>query len=141
LADTLFLPPYILKGKEMTIRQAIDACNNRYPNRYNDTDKCQWLRELDVNLDVQTFDAPVQLENYYNYRAEEDKRNLLVPVGWEMIYVWWLVAQIQMADGEFDKATNAITLYNGYRDNYIEWRKNEDEELKRRSDRRIRVER
>jgi hypothetical protein len=125
----------------MTIRQAIDACDKQYPNRYSDTDKCRWLKELDVNLDVQTLGAPVQLENHYNYRAEEDRRNLVVPVGWEEIYIWWLTAQIQMADGEFDKAANAINVYNEYRSSYLEWRRNEDERLNHISNRRLRFER
>ena len=99
----------------MTIMGAISHINSIKPNSYTQQDKIRWLS---------TLDGMIKREIYETH--EEDKtpsfsgytdltpltQELLVPHPYDDIYIRWLEAQIDYANGEYGKYNNSITMYN-----------------------------
>ena len=85
------------------------------PNDYSQVEKVAWLSKLDLMVKTEIFD---------NYEGGEDitfdgyeadipiDTEMLVPKPYEALYIPWLEAQIDYANGEYVKYNNSITMFN-----------------------------
>lgn len=110
----------------MTIRQAIDRADELRPNALSDEMKLLWLAQLDGVLRGQILarhsgadpagpgaDAP----------GAADGTVLLAPEPYSAVYLYWLMAQVDLALGELTRYTNDMKLYNGALEDFAVWYK------------------
>lgn len=99
----------------MTIIEAINNIDNLKHNTYSQADKVKWLSRLDSmvkRLIIDTHedgDAVV----YSNYDDSTDlQTELLIPAPYDEAYLRWMEAQIDYANGEYNKYNNSIEMFN-----------------------------
>ncbi len=105
----------------MKIIEAIGKVDELKPNQYTNTNKVDWLSHLDLLNKTQVFDTHEGTYIEFNgYPADVDVYNtdLLVEAPYDQIYIHWLMAQIDLANGEMARYNAQITLFNTYWDEY-----------------------
>lgn len=99
----------------MTIMGAINHIDAVKPNVYSQTEKIKWLSTLDGVVKAEVIDAHTGAEKVtfegYNETTPLTKE-LLIPHPYDEVYIRWLEAQIDYANGEYGKYNNSITMYN-----------------------------
>lgn len=109
----------------MTLMEAIDRIDNLKQNTYSYCEKVNWLSQLEFIIKRQIIDTHEGWEdvafNGYNDRTD-GKTVLLVPAPYDSMYIHWLEAQIDYANGEYKRYNNSMamyqTAYNGYSNYY-----------------------
>ena len=99
----------------MTIAEVISKVDALKPNTYTTEDKVEWLSNLDARVKSKIIDAhesnePVEFHGYDSLLDQETV--LLAPAPYDEMYLRWLEAQIDYANGEFGKFNNSITMFN-----------------------------
>ena len=99
----------------MTIMGAINHVDAVKPNGYSQTEKIKWLSTLDGIVKAEIIDTheggeSISFKEYDEMTALTQK--LLVPHPYDDVYIKWLEAQIDYANGEYGKYNNSITMYN-----------------------------
>ena len=99
----------------MTIIEAINRIDSLKPNSYSQEDKISWLSIVDWDIKeniIDTHEGTGDITfNGYNADTALDTA-LLVPAPYDDIYIKWLEAQIDYANGEFKRFNNSIMMYN-----------------------------
>lgn len=99
----------------MTIMDALYRIDELKPNSYSQTEKIKWLSSLDGVIKSEIIDTHEGGEDkvFNGYGEEEELTTvLLVPAPYDDIYLRWLEAQIDYANGEYGKYNNSIAMYN-----------------------------
>ena len=99
----------------MTIIEAINRTDAVKPNGYSQTEKIYWLSVLDGIVKAEIIDTHEGAENatFSGYSEETPlTATLLIPHPYDEVYIKWLEAQIDYANGEYGKYNNSITMYN-----------------------------
>lgn len=99
----------------MTIIGAISAIDALKPNTYNNAEKIRWLSVLDGMVKREIIDTHEDKDKVkYSPYTESTSltTELLVPHPYDEIYIRWLEAQIDYANGEYGKYNNTITAFN-----------------------------
>ena len=107
----------------MTIMDAIYRLDELKPNSYSQSEKIKWLSSLDGQIKSEIIDTHEGGEDkvFIGYNENTDlATELLVPAPYDDIYLRWLEAQIDYANGEYGKYNNTITAYN---DAYVIYQK------------------
>ena len=108
----------------MTIADAIARVDATKHNTYTEDEKVTWLSQLDGMIKKQIIDTHDGAEDvtFDGYNAETDKSTtLLVPPPHDDIYLRWIEAQIDFANGEYNKYNNSIIMYNAIYDSYANY--------------------
>ena len=98
----------------MTIHEAIDTLDTRRQNTFTRREKLAWLSRLDGKIREEILsgychEAPV----FSGYTDDTDPDTaLLVPAPWDEIYLWYMEAQIDCANGEMTRYENSAALFN-----------------------------
>lgn len=99
----------------MTIMDALYRIDEVKPNSYSQTEKIKWLSSLDGVIKSNIIDthedgADIEFKGY----AEDVPltTELLVSAPHDDIYLRWLEAQIDYANGEYGKYNNSLVAYN-----------------------------
>lgn len=99
----------------MTIIEAIALVDNLKPNTYTQDDKIRWLSKLDGVVKAEIIDTH-QGGSEVAFRGYDETTPLdtvlLVPAPYDDIYRFWLEAQIDYTNADYDKYNNSITAYN-----------------------------
>lgn len=99
----------------MTIMEAIYGVDAVKPNSYSQTEKIKWLSTLDGVIKSEIIDTHEGGEDVvfsgYNENTEITTL-LLVPAPYDIVYIRWLEAQIDYANGEYGRYNNTLTAYN-----------------------------
>ena len=95
----------------MTIKEAIDAIDAIKPNAFDNATKTRWLQHCEGRVQTE-----ILLHDYVEvlrYSWPEDKdAELLVEPPYDGIYPAYLAAMIDLANGEYEKYANSMTVYN-----------------------------
>ena len=109
----------------MKIIEAINQIDSLKHNTYSQRDKILWLSRLDSMVKRLIIDTHEGSEDiiFIGYDENTDLyTELLVPAPFDEIYLRWLEAQIDYANGEYGKYNNSIlmyqTSYDGYANHY-----------------------
>jgi hypothetical protein len=105
----------------MTIMDAIYRIDELKPNSYSQPEKIKWLSSLDGIIKKEIKDThekctdetcckDIEFEGYGEY--QDLSTPLLVLAPYDDIYLRWLEAQIDYANGEYGKYNNSIAMYN-----------------------------
>lgn len=103
----------------MTIGEAINLTDDMRPNQIGRAMKIRFLSDLDTlvyNEVMQKYEpdanAPETFAGYDADTADVNDTELLVKPPHAMLYVWWLMMQIDQINAELDKYENSAALYN-----------------------------
>ena len=99
----------------MTIIEAISRIDTLKPNTYTPESKVYWLSNLDgivFEKIIKTHEG-AEINEFKGYTAETPMdAKLIISAPHDDIYIKWLEAQIDYANGEYDKYNNSIVAYN-----------------------------
>ena len=99
----------------MKIIDAISKVDDLKPNRYDEEHKVGWLSNLDLRVKNEIIDTHEGASEigFIGYSLDVDKdTKLLVPAPYDEMYIHWLMAQIDLANGEYNKYNAEITMFN-----------------------------
>jgi hypothetical protein len=99
----------------MTIIEAINRIDLLKPNNFTQTDKVAWLSTIDGVIKKETIDTHEGAESviFNGYEADTALETmLLVPAPYDDIYIKWLEAQIDYANGDTKRYENSMIAYN-----------------------------
>ena len=99
----------------MTIIEAISQIDDRKHNTYSQADKIGWLSKLDWMAKRLVIDTHEGSEDVYFDGYDEDSELetvLLIPEPYDEVYLRWLEAHIDYANGEYEKYNNSAEAYN-----------------------------
>ena len=108
----------------MKIIDAISQIDSLKHNTYSESDKIAWLSRLDSMVKRLIIDTHEGAEDvtFTPYDSSTDLETaLLVPEPFDEIYLRWLEAQIDYANGEYGKYNNAILMYQAAFDGYANY--------------------
>ena len=99
----------------MKILEAITHTDILKPNSYTQTEKVRWLSNLDGMIKTEIIDTHEGGEdivfNGYNEETSLDTE-LIVPAPYVAVYIHYLEAQIDYANGELAKYNNSMQMFN-----------------------------
>ena len=108
----------------MTILEAINTVDGQKFNTYTTAEKVAWLSRLDSIVKRMIIDTHEGWESVsfggYNDKTPMETE-LLIPAPFDEMYLRWLEAQIDYANGEYDKYNNSILMYNASYDAYANY--------------------
>lgn len=107
----------------MTIREAIDQIDAQKHNTYSYREKVGWLSRLDhmiKRLIIETHEGEATDFSGYTENTDPDTQ-MLVPPPFDEMYIRWLEAQIDYANGEYDHYNNSVMTYQASYDGYRHW--------------------
>lgn len=103
----------------MTVIGAINHIDAVKPNTYTQTEKIRWLSILDGMVKKEIIDTHEgEAFEFTEYDDASLTKELLVPTPYDDVYIKWLEAQIDYANGEYGKYNNSITMFNSAYMNY-----------------------
>lgn len=108
----------------MTILEAINRVDSTKPNSYTQLEKVDWLSTLDGVIKTNIIDTHEGGEDvvFEGYNADTSlDTELLVPAPYDDIYIRWLEARVDYANGEVKKYNNSLTAYNDAYDLYANY--------------------
>ena len=98
----------------MTIQEALGRLDALKFNSYSQSEKIEWLSQLDGMVKKQIIDTHEGAETVtftgYDDTTPVDQE-LLVPYPYDGIYLRWLEAQMHYANQEYLKFNNAMALF------------------------------
>lgn len=91
------------------------------PNAFETATKVKWLDGLEGTLAAEVFlMAPVETAQL-RLSADNLEQELLIGPPYDDIYELWLEAQIDRANGEYNKYQNTMQSYNARRAEFVCW--------------------
>jgi hypothetical protein len=99
----------------MTILEAINRVDATKPNSYTQIEKVDWLSTIDGIVKSEIIDTHEGGEDvvFDGYDVDTSLDTvLLVPAPYDDVYIRWLEARIDYANGEYNKYNNSLTAYN-----------------------------
>ena len=108
----------------MTILEAVHKIDTVKPNSYTQPEKVKWLSTIDGIIKSEIIDTHECGEDivFEGYADDTDLDTmLLVPAPYDDIYIRWLEARIDYANGEINKYNNSLTAYNDAYDLYARY--------------------
>lgn len=98
----------------MTIIEAINRIDALKPNGYGQAEKIKWLSDLDRAVKSEIIDTHEGGgEPFAGYGSDTPLDTvLLIPELYDDVYVKWLEANIDYANGEYGKYNNSIAMFN-----------------------------
>ncbi len=104
----------------MTIREIITFTDEIMPNTFSEMTKTRWLSQCDASIWNDVMLLPSYAFPGYKWETDAD-RPLLAPEAYEMMYVYWLQAQMHKAYAEIPEYSNDAQLYNSLRTRFVIW--------------------
>lgn len=105
-----------------TIREIIERVDETRPNSFTEKVKLSWLSELEgkIAADVMLMSIDEIRELEYKHPDSLDKEPL-VSYPHQDMYVYWLEAKIDYANGEYNKYQNSMEFYNQHYTTFVRW--------------------
>lgn len=106
----------------MTVQDAINYADALRHNAFPEEIKLAWLSEIEGKLATEIrLESAESLEDWLPYTQEDMGEELRVGVPYTGVYTWWLIAQADMANAEYDLAQNSMAMFNQAWAEYLRW--------------------
>ena len=109
----------------MTINEAITMADEMKPNMMSNAVKVRFLNEIEGKVHAEVImkhvhspeeaDPPI-----YDVNTDQGTQ-MLVPAPYDMLYVYWIMAQIDHLNQEMDKYNNDRSLFENAWGNFTDW--------------------
>ena len=103
----------------MTVREVLDRVDELRPNAYSEKMKVAWLNECEGM--VQTEVLLMAPEEMITYEPEDDEKELLVQLPHDKLYMPYVCAMIDFANGEYSKYQNTMQMFNAHFGEFMRW--------------------
>ncbi len=91
------------------------------PCAFDDTLLIFWISQLEGKIAVDIFHMAPDEAEQFRYAENDGETETLVKYPHDDLYVQWLAAKIDEANGEYDKYMNQMEIYNRYYNNFARW--------------------
>ena len=98
-----------------TINKVIAYVDSIKPNAYDEETKTAWISKLDGMVQRLVFQQEEAIR--YSYPDDMDKE-LLIPFPFEDVYSYYVMAQIDFHNKEYDNYNNSMTMFNNAFEDY-----------------------
>lgn len=103
----------------MTVKQLLEAVDTLRPNGCDSRQKAAWLSELAGRIQTEVWLRPVYETR--QYAPEEDAALLPLPAAYEGLWMHWMRAQLEFADGNYPAYVAAREAFNRLCAGYQAW--------------------
>lgn len=104
----------------LTIENCIKAVDEIKPNAFSNETKTEWLNEVEGMVQTEIFlFQPVDLVRY-SYESDKNTEMLVDPPH-DKLYRSFLEARIDYANGEYEKYTNTMQMFNADYGEFLRW--------------------
>ncbi len=97
----------------MTLGQILGRIDTLRPNAWTPEQKTAWVSDLEAILWTQIFLQNPTAREPYSPAQDDERTLLLLPDGWQRVYIAYLCAMIDLANGEYDQFQNSMSQFNG----------------------------
>lgn len=108
------MPPFLQRGERMTYAECITRFDGLKYNTYHQEEKLLWLEELEEKLQVEVVENHEEPE-------EVAEGELTAPKAFESMYLRWLEAQVDYANGEYERYNNAMAMFMAEYEAFRNW--------------------
>lgn len=105
----------------MNIQDCINRVDSIKPNQYSIEDKVAWLSYLDGSIRktiIDTHESEIERAEFTPYSADRITDELLVPFPYDELYLDYLMAKIDEANGETVRYNNTASTFNAKMEDY-----------------------
>lgn len=104
----------------MKVKEAVKFLNETKPSAYTEEQLVRWLSECEGMVQTQVFLwAPPE---HFSYSWPEDEDTvLLVDPPFDKLYLSYLCAKIDFANGEYSKYQNSMQMFNSDFSEFMRW--------------------
>lgn len=90
------------------------------PNGYDESIKKRWLSELDGRVRVELHDEATDGISEFGGSTSLDTQ-LAAPFPFDQMYWMYLIAMLDLANGDTARYLNSATMFNSAFENYAKW--------------------
>lgn len=106
----------------MTIGEVIAQVDELKPNLFQQHMKIKWLSDVEGNVIREVINTHDRKEGPMVFQGyDTDVEELLVPEPYTDLYVYYLMAQIDFAQAEYDRYNNTTIRFNEAYDRFRRW--------------------
>ena len=105
----------------MKVIEALRAADDIRPNALLQDTKLRWLSELDGKIAVDVMLMDIAEAQNFKYTQDDFDSELLAAFPHDDVYVLWLVAQIDFANGELNRYQDDKELFNAAWGEFVRW--------------------
>ena len=105
----------------MTPAKAMEMADELRPNGIGEELKRQWLTDIEGECVEHMNRHEGGNAEPWVCTEEEDGTEMILSEPYEMAYVYKLMAEIDRAQGEFERANSEATVTNGYMEDWKAW--------------------
>ncbi len=114
------LPGFYWEDISMVIQDVLRMADELSPNAFSEETKIQFLNEAEGVVQTEVFLLAV--EDVITYSWPEDKETeLLAEPPHDKLYLQYVAAQIDYANGEYKRYQNKMQMYNAYLSEFMRW--------------------
>ncbi len=103
-----------------TLKQIIEEVDTIKPNAFSPEQKVAWLNSLEGRIQTDIWLRFSREMAPYDWKIDQNTQVLIEPPH-DDIYGVWLQAQIDFANGEYDKYQNTMAVYNALWGDYLRY--------------------
>lgn len=104
----------------MTLKQVIDHVDSLKTNAFTYDHKTRWINEIEGQVQTEVFLFSWDNITQYDWESNQNTE-LFVKAPYDSIYDYYLQAQIDFHNGEYDKAQNSIAWFQDKYDAFRKW--------------------
>lgn len=104
----------------MRVRDAIALADELKPNAFSSAAKVLWLSEVEGMVQTSVFQLAPEEVISYTWERDADTELLVLPPH-DKLYVEYLAARIDYANGEYDKYANTMQMFNAFWAEFVAW--------------------
>lgn len=96
----------------MTVKELFEYIDMVKPNAFDDADKLRWLNQFDGEIQTEMF----LIKEPELYENLDEELHLKSP--WDMLYEYYMTAMVDFWNGEYDKYSTTMEMYNAKYDSF-----------------------
>lgn len=104
----------------MILSEVIDRVDAIKPNAFDNDAKTMWINECEGMVQTEVFLLATEEIITYTY-ADDESAELLVRPPHDKLYISYLMAMIDFANGEYNKYQNTMQLFNAQFSEFMRW--------------------
>lgn len=104
----------------MKLKEVIDHVDSLKQNAFTYEHKTRWINEIEGQVQTEVFLFSWDNITQYDWESNQDTE-LYVKAPYDSIYDYYLQAQIDFHNGEYDKAQNSIAWFQDKYDAFKKW--------------------